>query len=112
MKEFSHLRRRICRILSESPNLKDNLKACKDFCCLLKVSDSTKELLFSAEEKSKINHSKNFKELFDIMNRCISWYDLSILRDIIDVCLSVEATKEYYQYMKKRDLAKGLEIHI
>ena len=110
MAEFTHLLMRICSILSESPNEKDNLKACKRFCCLLKVSDSTKELLFSAQEKSEINGCKNFEELFDIVNRCISWDEHSVLREIIDVCESVEATEEFYQYMKKMALAKGLEI--
>ena len=110
MTEFNDVLERICQILSELPNQKGNLEACKHYCCLLRVSGSSKVSLLSAQEKSEINNCKNFKQLFDIVNRYISWGEYSVLRNIIDECKSVEAIREFYQYKRKKALAKDLEI--
>ena len=59
MADFSRLLVRICRILSQSPNQEDKLKVCKQYCCLLKVTDGSGVSLFSVEKKSEIDECKN-----------------------------------------------------
>ena len=110
MAEFSRLLMRICRILSQSPNKQYNLKACKQYCRLLKVSDNSGVSLCSAEKKSEIDHCCNFEQLFDIMNQHLSWNEHSILSEIIDECDSVEAEQEFSLYKRKMALSKALEI--
>ena len=108
--EFSLLLMRICRILSQSPDQEDNLKACKQYCRFLKVSDNSGVSLFSAEKKSEIDNCKNFDQLFEIVNQHLSWDEHSILSEIIDEWGSDKAEKEFCQYKRKMALFKGLEI--
>ena len=83
---------------------------CKQYCRLLKVSDSSGVSLFSAEKKSEVDNCRNFEQLFDIVYPHLSWDEHSILSEIIDECDSVEAEEEFYQYKKKMALSKALEI--
>ena len=86
----------ICSILSKYPNKEDNLEACKKLCINLKASDSAHVLLlFSAEKRAEIASCSNFRQLFDILNQHLSWDELSILTQIIDICGSDEAEQEF-----------------
>ena len=110
MAEFSHLLVRIRRILSQSPNQKNNLEACKELCCYLKISGNAIIPLFSTEKKSEIDNCRNFKELFDIVSQHLSWMEHSPLDEIIDECDSNDAVKEFNQYKKKLGACQALEI--
>ena len=110
MAEFSHLLVRIRRILSQSPNQKNNLEACKELCCYLKVSGKDNTPLFNAEKKSEIDNCKNFKELFDIVSQHLSWMEHSPLDEIIDECDCSDAVMEFNQYKKKLGACQALEI--
>ena len=108
--EFSRLLMRIRRILSESPNWKDNLEACKELCIYLKASDNTSALLFSPEKVSEINNCNDFRQFFEIVNQHLSWDEHSILTEIIDECDSDEAEQEFHKYKRKMAISKALEI--
>ena len=110
MAEFSRLLMRICRILSQSSNQRNNLEACKQFCRLLKVSNSSGVPLFSAKKKSEIDDCSNFEQLFDIVNQHLSWDEHAILTEIIDECDSTEAEQEFNQYKRKMALCTALDI--
>ena len=97
-------------ILSESPKKKNNLKKCKELCTYLKASDSGSASLFSPEKCTKINNCKDFKQLFEILSQHLSWDELSILTEIIDICGSSEAKQEFDKYKKKMAVSKALEI--
>ena len=108
--EFSHLILRIRCILSQAPNWKKNLEACKELCCYLKASGSAKVSLFSQEKLTEINKCRDFKRYFEIVIQHLSWNEYYILSQIIDECGSVEAEQEFDQYKRKVALSKGLEI--
>ena len=110
MAEFSHLLVRIRRILSRSPNQENNLEACKELCCYLKVSGNGNIPLFSTEKKKEIRNCKNFEELFDIASQHLSWMEHSPLDEIIDECDSSDAVKEFNQYKKKMGACQALGI--
>ena len=101
---------RIRCILNKSPNKEDNLEACKELCIYLKASDSTSVLLFSPEKRAEINNCNDFRDLFEILNQHLSWDEHSILIQVIDICGSDEAEKEFDEYRKKMAISKGLEI--
>ena len=98
------------RILSRSPNKEDNLEACKELCIYLKASDSARVLLFSPEKCAEINSCSDFRQLFEILKQHLSWDELSILTQIIDICGSDEAEQEFDKYKKKMAVSKALEI--
>ena len=100
----------VCCILSQSPNWKDNLERCKEFCIYLKVSDNANVPLFSPDNISKINNSVDFRQLFEIVNDHISWDEYYILTQIISECNSDEAEQELDKYKKKVAISKSLEI--
>ena len=108
--EFARLIHKICCILDDSSDQKNNLKNCKRLCCLLKVSDSTNALLFSAEKRAEIRKSQNFDEFFDIVNQHLSWNEYFILTEIIDECDSDEAEQEFNQYKRKMAISNALEM--
>ena len=97
-------------ILSQSPNWKDNLEKCKEFCIYLKVSDNANIPLFSPDNISKINNSIDFRQLFEIINDHISWDEYYILIQIISECDSDEAEQELDKYKKKVAISTTLEI--
>ena len=101
---------RIRRILSESPNWKNNLEACKEICMYLKASDNTSASLFSPEKASEINNCSDFRQFFKIVNQHLSWDEHSILTEIINECGSDEAEQEFNKYKKKMAISKALEI--
>ena len=108
--DFASLLLSICKILSDSPNRQDNLKICKDYCSLLRVSESSSESLFSAEKISKIKKCKNFKDLFTTVSQHIRWDEHSILTHIVNECKSDEAQQEIEKFDKKMELFQGLQI--
>ena len=97
-------------ILSKSPNKEENLDACKELCTYLKASDSARVLLFTPDKCAEIDSCKDFRQLFKILNQHLSWDELSILVQIIDICDSDEAEKEFKNYKKKMAVSKALEI--
>ena len=108
--EFARLIETVCYILDKSPNLKRNLQRCKRFCVCLKTSNNTNSLLYNETNCSKINESKNFSDLFDIIKQHISWDEHFILTEIIDVCGSAEAEQEFNKYKRKMAISNALEI--
>ena len=87
--------------------MQDKLELCKDLCIFLKTSDSTKVPLFNQEE---IDNCKDFKQLFKIVNRHLSWDEHAILKEIIDLCDSKEAEEEFAKYIRKMAAVQGLDI--
>ena len=108
--DFSALLLKVCQILSNCPNQHDNLETCKDYCLLLRISDSSSESLFSAEKTAKIKDCSNFKQLFEIVSFHMSWDEHSILTQIVDQCNSVEGQQEIEKFEKKMALYQGLQI--
>ena len=82
--DFANLLLSIGHILSNSPNQQDDLKTCKDFCLLLRVTEGSNESLFSAKNIAEIKECKNFKELLGIISQYISWDEYSILTYIVN----------------------------
>ena len=105
--EFGWMLIRIRCILSESPNKEVNLEACKEFCSYLKASDSANALLLSAAE---VNKCCDFKQLFEILNEHLSWDELSILKQIIHLCRSDVAYKDFMNYKRKMAISTALQI--
>ena len=108
--DFASLLLSIGHILSNSPNQQDDLKTCKDFCLLLRVSEGSSELLFSAKNIAEIKECKNFKELLGIISQYISWDEHSILTHIVNECKSDEGKQEIEKFDKKMALYQGLQI--
>ena len=108
--EFARLIYKIGCILDESSNHINNLKKCKRLCCLLKASDNSNTLLYTAENREKIHKSLNFAQFFDIVNQHLSWNEYYILAQIIDECDSDEAEKEFHKYKRKIAVSTGLQI--
>ena len=108
--DFSALLLKVCQILSNSPRQHNNLERCKDYCLLLRISDSSSESLFSAEKTAKIKDCSNFKQLFEVVSFHMSWDEHSILTQIIDQCNSVEGQQEIVKFEKKMALSQGLQI--
>ena len=106
--EFSRLLTRIRRILSEPPDQDDNLETCKEIFTYLKATFNAP--LFSPENISKIKKSKDFKELFDVVNQHLNWNEHHILTEIIEECNSEKAEEEFNEYKRKMAVSKGLEI--
>ena len=97
-------------ILSRSPNKEDNLEACKELCIYLKASNNARVLLFTPEKHAEIDNCKDFMQLFRILNKHLNWDELSILAQVIDICDSDEAEKEFKKYKRKMAISKALQI--
>ena len=108
--DFASLLLSIGHILSNSPNQQDDLTTCIDFCVLLRVSEGSNELLFSAKNIAEIKECKNFKELLEIISQYISWDEHSILTQIVSWCKSDEGKQEIEKFDKKMALYQGLQI--
>ena len=108
--DFTSLLLNVCHILSNSSNKQDNLKICKEYCALLKISDSSNEPLLSAEKIAKIKECCNFNQLFEIVGLHMSWDEHSILIQIVNHCNSVEGQQEIEKFEKKLALFQGLQI--
>ena len=108
--DFTRLLINVRDILSNAPNNQVNLEACKDYCALLSINDGSNESLFSAENISKIKECSDFKQLFEIVRRHMSWNEHSILMQIVDQCNSVEGQQEIEKFEKKLALYQGLQI--
>ena len=108
--DFTSLLLNVCHILSNSPNKQDNLKICKDYCTLLRISDNSNQPLLSDEKVTKIKKSQSFKQLFDIISMHMSWDEHSILTQIVNHCNSVEGQQEIERFEKKLALCQGLQI--
>ena len=108
--EFTSLLLNVRHILSSSPDKQDNLEICKEFCILLRISDSSNEPLFSDEKIAKIKECHNFKQLFDIISIHMSWDEHSILTYIVNECNSVEGQQEIEKFRRKVSLLHGLQM--
>ena len=104
--DFASLLLTVQHILSNSPNGQKNLEKCKDFCRLLRISDSPNQPLFA----EKIRECCNFKQLFEIIRMHMSWDEHSILTQIVNNCNSVEGQEEIENFEKKMALYQGLQI--
>ena len=76
----------------------------------MQASGNANTPLFSEADMSKINNCTDFKQMFGIISQHISWDEHYILNEIIDVCSSDEAEKEFTQYKRKIAISKALEI--
>ena len=108
--DFTGLLLNVCRILDNSPNQQDNLKLCKDYCSLLRVSDSSNDLLFIAENITKIKECSDFKQLFEIVSLHMRWDEHCILTQIVNQCKSDKGQKEIEKFEKKVALYQALQI--
>ena len=108
--DFTSLLLNVHHILSKSPNEKENLEICKEYCILLRISDSSSQPLFNAEKIAKIKECCNFKQLFEIISIHMSWDEHSILTQIVNHCKSVEGQQEIEIFEKKLALCQGLQI--
>ena len=108
--DFTSLLLNVRHILSKSSNEQDDLEICKEYCALLKISDSSNQPLFSEELIAKIKECCNFKQLFEIISVHMSWDEHSILTQIVNYCNSVEGQQEIEKFEKKMALYQGLQI--
>ena len=108
--DFTSLLLNVRHILSKSSNEQDDLEICKEYCALLKISDSSNQPLFSEELIAKIKECCNFKQLFEIISMHMSWDEHSILTQIVNYCNSVEGQQEIEKFEKKMALYQGLQI--
>ena len=108
--DFTGLLLNVRNILSKSPNHQENLEACKEYCALFRIADSSNKFLFSAEDISKIKECNNFITLFKIVSLYMSWDEHSILSQIVDQCNSIEGQQEIEKFEKKLALYQGLQI--
>ena len=108
--DFTGVLLNVCQILSSSPNQRDNLKKCKDYCSLLRVSDNSNDPLFKAENIARIKKCSNFKQPFEIVGLYLSWDEHSILTQIVNHCNSAEGQKEIENFEKKLACFQGLQI--
>ena len=108
--DFTSLLLNVCHILNNCPNRQDNLKICKDYCSLLRVSDSSNDLLFIAENIAKIKKCRDFKQLFEIISLHMRWDEHYILTQIVNKCKSKKGQKEIEKFEKKVALYQALQI--
>ena len=108
--DFTGLLANVCDILSNSPNNKNNLERCKDYCSLLKISGSSSNSLFSTEKIAKIKQCVNFNQLFEIVGLHMSWDEHSILTQIVERCRSDEGQEEVNKFEKKLAAVQGLQL--
>ena len=108
--DFTNLLLNVRHILSNSPNQQDNLEICKEYCSLLRVSDSSNDLLFKAENIAKIKECSDFKQLFEIASLHMRWDEHCILTQIVNQCKSEEGQKEIEKFEKKVALYQALQI--
>ena len=85
------------------------MESCKQICDYLKAIDNT-SALFSAESRTKINGSKDFRQLCDNVSPYLSWNDYSILTEFIYECDLDEAIEELSKYKRKMAIFKALEV--
>ena len=105
--EFARLTMKICRILSESPDWKENLEISKHLLEFFPAKDNPSSLMSSAENIARI---RNFKELFCYVFPYICWDEYSLLTGIVDTCDSEEAKLELHKYQRKMAIFQALEI--
>ena len=108
--DFASLLLNIGHSLSTSPDQKKNLKTCKEYCELLKVSGSSNDSQFTAKDIANIRKCSNFKQLLEIVKPHMSWDEHSILTQIINHCKSVEGQQEIKDFERKLALFQGLQI--
>ena len=82
------------------------LEECKQFCCYLTIDDSD-VFLFSDEQ---INKCTSFSELFKILRLHWSWKEYSILKTIIAICDSKEASDEQDKFEKLMSVYCGMKL--
>ena len=108
--DFTSLLLNVRHILSNSPNQQNNLEVCKEYCLLLRVSDSSNDLLFKAENIAKIKECSDFKQLFEIVSLHMRWDEHCILTQIVSKCKSEEGQEEIEKFEKKVALYQALQI--
>ena len=108
--DFIGLLVNVRHILSNSPDQQDNLETCKEFCALLRVSDSSNDSQFKAESIAKIKECSNFKQLIEIVSLYMSWDEHSILTQIVSKCKSAKGQEEIEKFEKKLALYQALQI--
>ena len=97
--------------MSNTPTQQDNLEKCKKYCSTnLKVSDKSRQLVFSSEDIAKIKACTTFEELFDAIIGHLSWDEHSILTYIAKECNSVEAEEEIKKFDSKLALFEGMKM--
>jgi len=86
------------------------LEECKEFCLNLCVGERSREPLMDENERQTIEKFKTFKELFRFLREYWDWDEISILRQIIEICESKEADEEIEKYERKMALHDGLKL--
>ena len=92
-------------------NCTDKLEKCKHFCCALKVSDKTSELLFDDKQLKEINQCHTFHQLFaSHLHFHLNWEQYLILETIIALTELKEAEEELNKYKKHMASKMGMKI--
>ena len=100
----------ICQILNDSPDQHNNLKICKDYCTLLRISSNSNDLLFDSERITQIKECSDFTQLFGIVSLHMSWDEHPILTHIVDECRSIKGQQEIEKFENKLALLQGLQL--
>ena len=107
--QFSMLLANIGCLLDDKCSNK--LEKCKQFCCALKVSDESSELLFDDKQLKEINQCHTFHQLF-ASHLCfhLNWEQYFILESIIALTELKEAEEELDKYKKYMASKMGMKI--
>ena len=89
----------------------DKLKKCKQFCCTLKVSDESSDLLFDDKQLKEINQCHTFHQLFTShLHFHLNWEQYFILESIIALTELKKAEDELDKYKKYMASKMGMKI--
>ena len=89
----------------------NKLEKCKQFCCTLKVSDESSELLFDDKQLKEINQCHAFQQLFTShLHFHLNWEQYFILESIIALTELKEAEDELDKYKKHMASKMGMKI--
>ena len=109
--DFKSLLLTVSAILDNSANKDSCLEKCKSYCCSLRTSDNSDQLLFSVDNISLIDECANFSELLVFLNWHLSWNEHSILTHIVEECQSNRAREEVENFdIKLAEISERLEI--
>ena len=107
--QFSMLLANIGCLLDDKCSNK--LEKCKQFCCALKVSDKSSELLFDDKQLKEINQCCTYHQLFaSHLHFHLNWEEYFILESIIALTELKEAEDELDKYKKHMASKMGMKI--
>ena len=89
----------------------EKLEKCKQFCCTLKISDESSELLFDDQQLKNLNQCNTFHLLFTShLHFHMNWEQYFILESIIALTELKEAEDELDKYKKHMASKMGMKI--